>query len=100
MHDMRITLYLHKFAHLHAARGTNAPDIVASEIDEHHMFRALFGIAFQFLGEPLVALAVSAAWTCTGKRANRHLVVLEAYQQFRRGADDMKIAQVKVEHIW
>ena len=59
MHDVRVALDHHALGDLHAAGGGDAADVVAPEIDQHHVLGALLRIGEQFLGDAASASGVA-----------------------------------------
>ena len=88
--DVAVALDLHVLAHGHGARPRHAPEIVATEVDEHHMFRAFLGVGLELLGEERVRAGIGAARPCAGDRVGGELVALDLEEQLGRGADDLE----------
>ena len=91
---MGIAFNFHELTYLDAAWDTHSSHVVACEINEHDVFSLLFGVVFQLFRESLIALLIAAAWARASNGANSDLVLLEAYQQFRRGSYDVKVMQI------
>ena len=51
VHDVRVALDGHVLRHLDAAHRRHAADVVAAEVDEHHVLGALLLVAPQFVGQ-------------------------------------------------
>ena len=64
------------------------------------MFGNFFGIAQQVLFVGKVFGWCFAAQACTGYRTDDDIVAFAADEDFGRRADNMKIAEIVVEHIW
>ena len=60
MHDVAVGLDLHQLVDVHAAVLAHAPEVVAPEVDEHHVLGALL-----LVGEQLRAIRRSSS----GRRA-------------------------------
>ena len=73
----------------------DAADVVAAEIEQHQMFGALLLVGEEFGGEALVLGLVGAAPARAGDRADRHLALAHAHENFRARADDLKAAEVE-----
>ena len=56
VHDVRVLLEPHELRHAHGAELRHAAQVVAAEIDEHHVLGALFLVPLQLFGEPRVFL--------------------------------------------
>ena len=52
MHDVRVALERHVLRHAHGAVVADAAEVVAAEVDEHHVLGALLLVALQLLAEP------------------------------------------------
>ena len=61
MHDVAVALDDHHVGELDAAELGDAADVVAAQIDEHHVLGPLLGIGQQLLGQPAVLLVGRAA---------------------------------------
>lgn len=66
MHDMGKALHIHIPLHPHAAGPRHAPQIVAPEIDKHHVFGLFLGIGPQLGSQPGIFQIVAPATACTG----------------------------------
>ena len=64
--------------------------VVAPEVDEHHVLGALLRIALELLGEQGVLAGVGAARPGAGDRVGRQPVALDLEQQLGRRADDLE----------
>src|SRR5690606_4803353 len=62
---MRVTLDRHQLVDLHAARHAHATEVVALQIDQHHVFGTLLGMADQFADARGVVVA-GKTWPRTG----------------------------------
>ena len=58
MHNVGIAFDVHELAYFDTSRYTDSPGIIASKIDQHHMFSSLFRIIFQLIGEFLISVWV------------------------------------------
>ena len=66
------------------------PEVVAPEVDEHHVLGALLRVALELLGEQRVLARVGAARPRAGDRVGRQPVALDLEEQLRRRADDLE----------
>ena len=80
---MRVALERHERRDAHRAVVAHAPDIIAAQVDEHHMLGFLLLVALQFLTEAHVFLFGLAARPCPGDRMGDGVTALNAYQHFR-----------------
>ena len=87
---MAVALDLHVLAHGHRPRPRDPAQVVAPEVDEHHVLGALLRVALELLGEQRVLAGVGAARPGPGDRVGRQLVALDLEQQLGGGADDLE----------
>ncbi len=99
VHDVRVAFERHVLRHAHGSELANASEIVASEIDEHHVFGALLLVAFQFFGEPQILVVVGAARSRAGDRDAFRRAAFDADQHLRRRADDRQRAHAHEIHV-
>ena len=74
-------------------------EVVAAEIDEHHVLGALLRVLLELLGQDLVLAGVGAARPRAGDRVGGQLVALGLEQQLRRGADDLELRRPDEEQV-
>ena len=74
-------------------------EVVAPEVDEHHVLGALLRIALELLGQQRVLLRVDAARSGPGDRVGRQPVALDLEQQLRRRADDLEGGRPDEEQV-
>ena len=55
----------------------HAAEVVAAEVDEHHVLGALLGVALELVGDALVVSVVDPAWPRAGDGMGRHPVALD-----------------------
>ncbi len=99
VHHVRVALDLHPVGDLDGAGLRDAADVVAAEVDQHHVLGELLGVGEQLVGERRVGLARGAARAGAGDRAQRHRLAFLAHQDLGRGADDVEVVEVVVEHV-
>ena len=75
------------------------PEVVAPEVDEHHVLGALLRVALELLGEELVLRGRGATRARAGDRVGRQLVALDLEQQLRAGADDLERGHADEEQV-
>ena len=107
VHHMAVALYAEGLGHLDAAGFGNTSDVIARQVDQHHMLGALLWVIDQFgLGRPVLRQARAARPGAgqrpdgdflLGLRAGRHGFL--AHQNLGTGAHHMEISQVVVIHI-
>ena len=84
MHYVAVALDKHQLVDLHAAEAAHAAHIVAAQVDQHHVFGALFFIAHHFVGERVVFRFTCAAAACAGDGPVLDLALVHADQKLRR----------------
>jgi hypothetical protein len=103
VHHVAVALDREGLGDLDRAGLGDAADVVARQVDQHHMLGALLGVVDQFGLDRLVALRRGAARPRAGQRADRDLLAhvgpLLAHQDLRAGAHHMEIAEVVVVHV-
>ena len=100
MHHVAISLKGHKFVNIHRAKFGDATNIVARQVNEHHMLGALFGILFQFTRQLAILLVIYSAFTCASNRSTHNATVAQLHHRLRRRAHDRHIIMFHVIHVW
>ena len=72
---MRIALERHELFDAFSAEAHDAADVVACQIDEHDVFRALLGVFGELRGQSLVVLGRAPAPTGACDRSADHATV-------------------------
>ncbi len=99
MHHVRVALDDHPVGHGDGARRGDAADVVASEIDEHHVLGDLLRIGEQLRRELLVGFARRAARARAGDRPQRDCRAFLPHEDLGRRADHVEVAEIVVEHV-
>ena len=99
MEDVAVALDLHVLADGHGPRPRDPAEVVAAEVDEHHVLGSLLGVALELLGEQGVLAIVRAARTGPGDRVGGELVALDLEQQLRRCADHLEAGGADEEQV-
>jgi hypothetical protein len=103
VHHVAVALHGKGFGHLHAAGLGDAADVVARQVDQHHMLGTLLGVVDQFDLGGLVQLGRGAARARARQRADGDFLPLGraflAHQNLGAGADHMAVAKVVVIHV-
>ena len=73
--------------------------IVAREVDQHHVLGALLLIGEQFVGDALVGGRIGAARTRSGERPNPRRATVEPHQKLRRRTEHRAAAVLDEEHV-
>ena len=99
MDHVRVGLDAHEGLDLDRAVLAHAPEVVAAEVDEHHVLGALLLVGQQLGGDPLVLLGVGAARAGAGDRAGGDVAAGDGDQRLGRGADDLEVLEVEEVHV-
>ena len=99
VHHVRVALEPHVLRHAHAAVLADAADVVAPEIDEHHVLGALLLVALQLVGEAQILLLGAAARPRAGDRMGLDVLPFDAHQHLGRRADDGEAAHADEIHV-
>ena len=91
---MAVALDLHQLGDRDAARLADPTEVVASEIDEHHVLRALLHVGEQLLREDLVLVRVRSASARARDRPRLHRAVVDLDERLRRGTHDVRLTGV------
>ena len=99
MHDVAVELDLHQLVDGHAAVLAHPTEVVAAEVDEHHVLGALLLVGEQLLRDPAILLGARAARA--GARDRLGADVAPAHRQQRLGAraGDLEVAEVQEVHV-
>ena len=63
MHDVRVALDLHELDHLDTAGSADAAKVIATQVDEHEVLRALLVVGKQILDQARILLRGGTART-------------------------------------
>src|SRR4051794_5077025 len=97
--DVRVGLDAHEALYLDGPVLAHAPEVVAAEVDEHHVLGALLLVGEQLLADAAVLLERRAARARAGDRARGHAVAHHGDERLRRRADDLEVLEVQVVHV-
>ena len=84
---------------LHRAELADPAEIVAAEIDEHHVLGPLLLVPLQLLGRAADRLRRSAARPGAGDRVRLDVPPFHAHQHLRRRPDDRQAAHADEIHV-
>ncbi len=76
----------------------DAADVVAAQVDEHHVLGPLLGIGEQLFGQAAVFFFGRAAAARAGERADGDVAIDDADHDLRRAADERHARRAQVEH--
>ena len=99
VHHVRVPLERHQLLDLLGAELHDPPDVVAREIDEHHVLGALLRVLDQLGREPLVVFRCAAAAAGAGDRTADHTVVDHLHHRLRRRTDDRRLGVAQEVHV-
>src|SRR4029077_3823034 len=97
--NMRVTLYGHQFVDFDTANLSDAPNVVAPQIDQHDVFCPFFRIGEQVGFKRSFFFRRGPAAPCAGDGTELNSIAGEPDHRFRRGADYPKVVQFEIEHI-
>lgn len=100
MHDVRVIFNLHELIDLNGFGLTDAINIVSAKVHEHDVLGAFLGVRQQLLGQCGVFVRGFAALTCACDRVGIDDTVLDLGQHFGGRADDDKVFEVDIKHVW
>ena len=108
VHHMAVAFHRKGLGHLDAANLGNAANVVAGQIDQHHMFGTLFGVVDQFLLDAFVFGVTARTGAGARQRTDRDLLIwlaigthnmLLPHQDFGRRAHHLKLTKVVKIHV-
>ena len=99
VHHVAVALQRHQLVDLHGAELGDAADVVAGEVDEHHVLGALLRVLGQLGGHPAVVLVGLAALAGAGDRARDHGAVEQLHHRLRRRPDDRQLGVAQEVHV-
>ena len=100
MHHVAVSLDVHQLGDLDGAGLGDTPEIVAPEIHQHHVLRALLRVGEQLGLERVVLLTARATAAGTGDGARVQRPARPTHQHLRRGAAERLAVELEVEHVW
>src|SRR3984957_3989285 len=99
VHNVAVGLDLHQLVDHDAAVLAHASQVVASQVDEHHVLGALLLVFQQLVGDAPILLRACAARARTGDRARGYVARGDGEQRLGAGTGDLEIAEVQEVHI-
>ena len=99
MHHVAVVLDRHEALDLDGPVLAHPPEVVAAEVDEHHVLGSLLGIGEQLFGDPAVLVGVLTARARARDRARRDPPAGDRDQRLRARAGDLEIAEVEEVHV-
>ena len=77
----------------------DAADVVAGQVDEHHVLGDLLRVLDELGGEPAVVLVGRAPTTGAGDRSGDHTTVEQLHHRLGRRADDGQLVAAHEVHV-
>ena len=99
VHDVAVAADLHELHHLDRARPADPAQVVAAEVDQHHVLGPLLGIGQQLGLQGGVLGRCRPAGLGSGDRVGDRDVALDRDQRLRAGADDVEAVQPEQVHV-
>ena len=99
MHDVAVGLDLHQLVDDDAAVLAHAPEVVAPEVDEHHVLGALLLVGQQLARDPPVLLGGGAARAGSGDRLGADVAPGDGQQRLGARARHLEVAEVEEVHV-
>ena len=97
--DVRVGLDHHQLVDADRAVLADAAEVVAAEVDQHHVLGPLLGVVDEALGEAAVLLLVAAARVGAGDRPRLDPAAADLDQRLGRGAGDLEVAELEEVHV-
>ncbi len=82
--------------HVHRAIAANAAQVIAQQVHNHDVFRAVLGARQEFAHQPCILGRIRNARPRPLDRPGFHLALLDANKALGRGAGNHKVTQVLV----
>ena len=98
VHHVAVPLDFHQVGKVHRAVFGHSPDIVAGQVDQHHMLGPLLGVGEQLLFEPLVFFLGRAAAAGPRERPHRDLPFLDPHHDLGRSPHQLNAGGLEQEH--
>jgi hypothetical protein len=99
VHDVGVALDLHETGELDGTHLAHAPEVVAPEVDEHHVLGPLLLVREQLLRQRRVLLRRPAPPPGARDRAGHDPAALDAHQRLRRRPDERQVPHLQVRHV-
>ncbi len=99
VHDVGVALEGHEGGRLHASDPGDAPDVVPSQVDQHHVLRPVLLARQKLPAQRLVLLRIAAPGTGARDGAKRDPVPAHPDQDLGRGARHGPLAEPEIEHV-
>ena len=99
MLHVRVALDGEQIRDPYAPELRHAPDVVASQIDEHQVLGPLLLVRQQGAAERLVLFRRPAARPGARDGAHRHLPLLHPYQHLGRAPDQREVVEREIEEV-
>ena len=100
VHHVAVALDGETGGNLHAVGGGDPADVIAAEVEQHQMLGVLLGIGEQAFAVRLVLFARGAARAGAGDRADSHLAIAHADEDFRARSDHRETGEIEEVEEW
>ena len=99
MHHVAVVLHDHEVVDLDRAVLADAAEVVATEVDQHHVLSSLLLVGKQLARVLSILLGGGAARARARDRSGRDPAAADGDQRLRAGAGDLKVTEVEVVHV-
>lgn len=99
MHHVGVVLHVEGLEDPHRAEGGDPADVVAGEVQKHHVLRDLLLVPKELLGKPFVLLLVLPPRPRARDGPGDHPSAVRAEEAFRARRDQDHLPQVQVAHV-
>lgn len=97
MDNMTVKLHILVEFNLHIM--TVSTQVVARQVDQHHMFSILFRIVAQKFGIPTVLFKIAGALGGSRYRVDKSPIALHPIMSFGTGTKDSEASKVEIEQL-
>jgi hypothetical protein len=99
MEHVAVALHFHVLGHGHTSGPSHSTQVVAPQINEHHVLGPFLGVALQRVGESVVLGRCGAARPRAGNRVSGHAIALDTDEKFRARAHDRELRHAHEEQV-
>src|SRR5712691_8706867 len=100
MHDVRVALHLHEPVDLHGAGPRHTANVVAPQVDEHHMLRPFLQVAEKLFLEAQIFWPIRASTSRSGEGPCLDSPTLDLHQLLGRRTDHVPVAAEREENMY
>ena len=99
VHDVRVALERHELLDLLRPEPHDPADVVAGQIDEHHVLGTLLRVLAELCRESPIVLLAPSAVAGPGDRSDDHASVEHLHHRLGRGADQRRLGVANDVHV-